>query len=61
MTPEKALAKAEKDKKDLYLLDCLEHRYNFSPMVYCMDGITRTEDLVAQSRLAALIIFKLTR
>ena len=26
MTPEKALAKAEKEKKDLYLQACLDHR-----------------------------------
>ena len=26
MTPYKALAKAEKEKKDLYLQACLEHR-----------------------------------
>ena len=33
MTPEKALAKAEKENKDLYLQDCLERRRNFTPMV----------------------------
>ena len=41
LTPEKALVKAEKDKKDLYLQDFLDHRYTFSPMVYSTDGITR--------------------
>ena len=30
MTPEKALAKAEKEKKDLYLHFCLEPRSNFT-------------------------------
>ena len=33
MTPEKALAEAEKEKKDLYLQACLERRSNFTPMV----------------------------
>ena len=33
MTPEKALAKTEKEKKDLYLQACLERRRNFTPMV----------------------------
>ena len=33
ITPEKALAKAEKEKKDLYLQDCLEFRHTFTPMI----------------------------
>ena len=33
MTPEKALAKVEKEKKDLYLQACLERRRTFTPMV----------------------------
>ena len=33
MTPEKDLAKADKEKKDLYLLACLESRRTFTPMV----------------------------
>ena len=33
MTTEKALAKAEKEKKDLYLQACLERRRTFTPMV----------------------------
>ena len=33
MTPEKALAKAEKEKKELYFQACLEHRRIFTPMV----------------------------
>ena len=43
MTPENALAKAEKEKKDLYLQDCLERRQNFSPMVYSTDVIPGEE------------------
>ena len=33
MTPERALAKADKEKKDLYLQACLERRRIFTPMV----------------------------
>ena len=33
MTPEKALAKAEKEKKELYLQACLESRSTFTPML----------------------------
>ena len=39
MTPEKALSKSEKEKKDLYLQACLERRRTFTPMVYSADGI----------------------
>ena len=39
MIPEKALAKAEKENKDLYLQACLKHRHNFTPMVYSTDVI----------------------
>ena len=55
MTPEKALAKAEKDKKDLYLQACLECRSNFTPLFYSVDGIPGAEALAAQKRLAALL------
>ena len=43
MTPEKALAKAEKEKKDLYLQACLEHRRTFTTMVYSAPGIPSAE------------------
>ena len=39
MTLEKALAKVEKENKDLYFQACLECRRNFTPMVYSADGI----------------------
>ena len=55
MTPEKALPKAEKEKKDLYLQAYLESRRTFTPMVYSADGITGAEALAAQKRLAALL------
>ena len=61
MTPEKALAKAEKEKKDLYLHSSLERRRNFTPMVYSTEGIPGSEALAAQKRLAALLSYKLKR
>ena len=61
MTSEKALAKVEKEKKDLYLQACLERRRTFTPMVYSSDVIPGAEDLAAQKRLAALLSYKLKR
>ena len=61
MTPEKALAKAEKEKKDLYLHACLVRRRNFTPMLYSADGIPGAEALAAQNRLYALLRYKLKR
>ena len=43
ITPEKALAKAENEKKDLYLQACLERRRTFTTMVHSADGITRAK------------------
>ena len=59
MTPEKALAKSEKEKKDLYLQACLERRRTFTPMVYSADGIPGAEALATQKILAALLSYKL--
>ena len=59
MTPEKTLAKAEKEKKHLYLQACLERRRTFTSMVYYVDGIPGAEALAAQNRLAALLSYKL--
>ena len=61
MTPEKALAKAEKENKDLYLQDCLERRRTFTPMVYSVYGIPGAEALASQKRLVALLRYKLKR
>ena len=60
-TSAKALATAEKEKKDKYLHPCLEHRRYFTPMVYSADGIPGTEAVVAKQRLALLISNKLER
>ena len=59
MTPEKDIAKAEKEKKDLYLQACLECRRTFTPMVYSADRIPRVGALATQKRLAALLSYKL--
>ena len=61
ITPEKYLAKAEKENNYLYLQTCLEPRRNFTPMVYSADGIPGVEALAAQKRLAALLSYKLKR
>ena len=47
MTPEKAIAKAEKEKMDLYLQAYLERIQNVTPMVYSANRITRAEALDA--------------
>ena len=61
MTPGKVLAKADKEKNGLYLQDCLEHRRNFTHMVYSADGIPGVEALAVLKRLAALLSYKLKR
>ena len=61
MTSEKAIAKAEKEKMDLYLQDFLEHRTTFTIMVYYADRILRAEALAAQKRLTALLSYNLKR
>ena len=59
MTPEKALAKAEKEKKDFYPQARLHCRRNFTPMIYSADEITGADALAAQKRLAALLSYNL--
>ena len=61
MTPEKALAEADKEKKDSYLQACLGRRRTFTPMVYSADGIPRAEALDAHKTLATLLSYKLKR
>ena len=43
MTPKKALTKAYKGKKDLYLQGCLERRRYFTHMFYSANRIPRAE------------------
>ena len=52
MTPEKAIAKAEKENKYLYLQDCLGSRRNFTPMFYSANGIPGAEALASQKRIS---------
>ena len=59
MTPGKAPAKSDKEKKDFYLQACLEHRRTSIPIVYSLDGIPRAEALVTQNRLVSLLSYKL--
>ena len=59
MTPEKAIVKAEKEKKDLYLKACLERRTTFTLMIYYTDVIPGAEALDAQKRLVTLLRYKL--
>ena len=61
MTPEKALAKADKEKKDLYLQACLERRRNFTPILYYADRIPGAEALYSQKWLAALLRYNMKR
>ena len=55
----KALEMADMEKKDKYLHPCMEHRRSFTLMVYSMGGITGTEAVAAQKRLALLLSNKL--
>ena len=59
MTPEMAIAKTEKEKKNLYLETCLGCRRTFTPMVYSADRNPGAEVLAAQRRLATLLSYKL--
>ena len=60
-TSAKALATAEKEKKDKYLQTCLKRRHTFNTMMYSTDGIPITEAVVAQLHLASLLSNKLKR
>ena len=59
MKPENYLAKAERDKKDLYLQACLERRRTFTPMVYSADVIPGAEAMASQKILTPLLSYKL--
>ena len=59
MTTKKTLAKVETDKKYLHLQAFLDSRRYFTPIFYSVDGIPGVDDLAAQSRLSALLIFNM--
>ena len=54
-TSAKALAMAEKEKKDKHLQPCLECRCTLTPRVYSTYVIHGTEDVSTHRRLASLI------
>ena len=58
-TSSKDLETTKKEKKDKYLQPCLVHWHSFTPMIFSMDEITRTEDVAAQKRLDLLLSNKL--
>ena len=51
-TSVKALSAAEKEKKYKYIHTCLEHRHNFTPMVYSVDRNPGAEAVAVQQCLA---------
>ena len=57
MTPEKALVKAEKEKKDLYLQACLERKRDvYSYAIFCgrntrSGGISSAEEVSRNTQL----------
>jgi hypothetical protein len=58
---EKVIAAQEKKKKDKYLRPCQEHRKDFTPLVYSVDGIRGREARSAERRLAAELAVKWAR
>ena len=61
MTPEKALAKADKYKKYRCLQECLEHRHHFSPLLFYADRIPGKEAWSSTRKMALHQSFKLKR
>ena len=60
-TSVKALATADKEKKDKYLQSGLERRHSFTPMVYSTDGIPGTEAVATQKCLTSMISNKINQ
>ncbi len=59
--PMKVLEQHEKEKKDMYLQNCLEMWKDFTPMVYSVDGIAGREARNAEKRLATQLAGKWNR
>ena len=59
MLPEKVIAKAEKEKKDLYIHTCLGIRRHFTALVLYSDGIPESKARAATIRMASHIRFNL--
>ena len=56
---EKAQENVEKKKKEKTPQDCLEHKRNFTPLVYSSGRIPGTKALASKRRLTPHISFKL--
>ena len=61
MTPEKALAKAEKDKKDICLHYCLDCRCHLTPLLLSAERITEKEEWASTWKIASQLGFNLKR
>ena len=61
MTPEKALAKAEKEKKYNYFQNCLECRRHFTSLVFYADRNPGVEAQASTQQMESHLIFKLKR
>ena len=59
--PMKVLEQHEKEKKDMYLQNCLEMWKDFTPMVYSVDGFAGREARNAEKRLATQLAGKWNR
>ena len=56
--PDKFLHKAEKGKKTMYLEDCLQKRWHFSPIVASVDGLLGVEATAILKRIASCLATK---
>jgi hypothetical protein len=61
LSPVKALARHEKEKKKKYLEPCRLRRRHFTPMVYSVDGMAGPEARAAERRLGAILAAKWER
>ena len=61
MIPEKDIAEAEKEKKDIYLQDCLKCRPNFNPLFFSTNKIPGKDAWKAPWKMASHLRFKLKR
>ena len=57
-SPEKAIARQEKEKKDKYLSACLDRRKHFTPFVVSADGLKGKEAHALLRRIAAMLAEK---
>ena len=60
-TPEKALAKEDKEKKEKYLHPCMDYRCHFNSLVFSDYGIPRAEAWASTQQMDLYLRFKLKR